>query len=425
MSEAIVRPGFTCWLDKQGDLFVQDGTVLQARTGVVILVGSGGDFSETSINRSNDELVPATQALGATLVGGSGRNLHATGLPPRTSGAPVPTGWWRPTVPGQWTNGTFTLTVNGPSDAKISDGTDVIALLTTGGTAPMGDYDSTTYGTDTYGEIVALVPQPFTLPVTAEEGGILGEIPGAVVEISGGAAEDANQFYVALDATSYEGATDPDWTIAVLGDGSAELRYQGDVMAIREAGLAYDPAGVFTATELGVTEFPPVIEELPDDPDSDPPEDPEEPEDPDEVLPWTATVEVQRRAPRIGKAYIQVVEVDGVVTAVNGPFFATALPANFGETYHVPLATCDGFDVEQHHTGLLYWDTQVTALTRPLRLANYLVAELPDAAAAGAGALAFVMDSTVTLAAGLGDVVAGGGANQVKVHSDGADWLIG
>ncbi|RYD38756.1 MAG: hypothetical protein EOP87_00890 [Verrucomicrobiaceae bacterium] len=100
------------------------------------------------------------------------------------------------------------------------------------------------------------------------------------------------------------------------------------------------------------------------------------------------------------------------------PMLATVLPANTGETFHVPLATCDGYDVEQHHTGLLYWDS-------PTRLNNSTVDELPDPVASGAGAVAFVTDATAAIAAGHGTVVAGGGANKVPVYSDGTDWRIG
>lgn len=53
------------------------------------------------------------------------------------------------------------------------------------------------------------------------------------------------------------------------------------------------------------------------------------------------------------------------------------------------------------------------------------VASLPAAATAGKGARAFVTDSNATLASGLGNVVAAGGANNVPVYSDGANWLIG
>ena len=53
------------------------------------------------------------------------------------------------------------------------------------------------------------------------------------------------------------------------------------------------------------------------------------------------------------------------------------------------------------------------------------VAALPAAATAGAGARAAVTDSNATLTAGIGAVVAGGGANVVPVFSDGTAWRIG
>lgn len=60
-----------------------------------------------------------------------------------------------------------------------------------------------------------------------------------------------------------------------------------------------------------------------------------------------------------------------------------------------------------------------------VRTTSVPVISLPAAASAGEGARAFVNDSTQTLAAGIGSAVAGGGANKVPVHSDGASWLIG
>lgn len=53
------------------------------------------------------------------------------------------------------------------------------------------------------------------------------------------------------------------------------------------------------------------------------------------------------------------------------------------------------------------------------------IASLPTAAAAGAGARATVNDSNATLTAGIGAVVAAGGANVVPVFSDGTNWRIG
>lgn len=50
------------------------------------------------------------------------------------------------------------------------------------------------------------------------------------------------------------------------------------------------------------------------------------------------------------------------------------------------------------------------------------VADLPDPADAGEGARAFVTNATATTFA---SIVAGGGANNVPVYSDGTNWRIG
>ena len=52
----------------------------------------------------------------------------------------------------------------------------------------------------------------------------------------------------------------------------------------------------------------------------------------------------------------------------------------------------------------------------------YTVATLPSAVTSGAGAKAFVSDATATTFA---STVAGGGATNVPVYSDGTDWKIG
>ena len=64
--------------------------------------------------------------------------------------------------------------------------------------------------------------------------------------------------------------------------------------------------------------------------------------------------------------------------------------------------------------------TATTLICGPLT-----VATLPAAASVGAGARAFVTDSSATLATGIGNTVVGGGANKVPVYSDAAAWKIG
>ena len=60
-----------------------------------------------------------------------------------------------------------------------------------------------------------------------------------------------------------------------------------------------------------------------------------------------------------------------------------------------------------------------------LSTGSTVVASLPAAATAGAGARAFVTDATLSMTLGIGTTVAGGGANKVPVYSDGTNWLIG
>lgn len=64
----------------------------------------------------------------------------------------------------------------------------------------------------------------------------------------------------------------------------------------------------------------------------------------------------------------------------------------------------------------------VIAATGAIRVGSYTVATLPSASAAGAGASAYVTDSSVTT---FNATVAGGGSNSIRVTSDGANWKVG
>lgn len=61
-------------------------------------------------------------------------------------------------------------------------------------------------------------------------------------------------------------------------------------------------------------------------------------------------------------------------------------------------------------------------VTDYIKTTGVLVSNLPSASVSGAGARAFVTDATATTFA---STVAGGGANNVPVYSDGTDWKIG
>jgi hypothetical protein len=65
---------------------------------------------------------------------------------------------------------------------------------------------------------------------------------------------------------------------------------------------------------------------------------------------------------------------------------------------------------------------QLTASGYFPAMTNYTVATLPSAVTAGVGARSFVTDATGPT---FGSTVAGGGAVNVPVYSDGTDWKVG
>jgi hypothetical protein len=319
--------GFQCWFDRFGDLFCANGVVVQPRTGVRIAVGTGGGFTAQGSSRGEADFVTAKQAQGATFVGGSGRNLISSGALSGLSTGEKPVGFFRPLAVGKWKAGVFVLEVLGASSATISDGVDVVAEMTTG-TTPAGDYVATTYGEDTYNGGTT-----FTLTVTAEAGTSVG-IPDAVAVITAGTAQGGT--FVATDEATWVHDTDSDWTIVTAADGSAELRYLTDVIAERATGNPNDPAGPYEATTLGrtynLTDAEPVDGE-----------------------PWTAAVTLTGKVPQVGYVYLHIVEATGTLDEVNGPFFATSMPAPTTDNYYFQLAYSDGAAVEQDHTGAVVW----------------------------------------------------------------------
>ena len=100
----------------------------------------------------------------------------------------------------------------------------------------------------------------------------------------------------------------------------------------------------------------------------------------------------------------------------------------------VPIFSTENGDTRRAAMSVLlaYLQANMTdAMAETLTASEYTkvtavaVAALPAAATAGAGARATVTDSNATLTAGIGAVVAAGGANVVPVFSDGTNWRIG
>lgn len=461
-----MRLPFQVYSDLDGNLTVMDGVVIAARTGALFRTGVGAGFTYDAPGDGYEALSRTEGRAGALFGGGSGRNIVVTGGPDALCGH------YRPEVTDRFSTGVFHLLVTGPSAATISDAVDVVAELTTGGTAPVGSYVATAYGETEYGSAAT-----FTLVAAAEEGGP-GAIPNATIEISAGAAQGG--LFTAVDASNYVSAVDVNWTILLESDGVGKLKYLTEVIAERAEGLAYDPAGLYTSTSTGERYNPveaddegaedevevnpfgvlTLVYSWPATPDLDigvtfledtagyghsgsgavgpyitwsgddtdpagsetvvidlaaawddgvistfadvlaagdwyPPRGGAGPATLDvsytipgadstmviypksvtpavtpvkylritaagtitaAEAPWNAIVKRVPQPTREGTVYIKLTETAGVLTAVEGPFLATVMPANTATEYHFPIAISDGVGgIEQLHLGSLVW----------------------------------------------------------------------
>lgn len=112
---------------------------------------------------------------------------------------------------------------------------------------------------------------------------------------------------------------------------------------------------------------------------------------------------------------------DNNVAGANGTLRA-GLGTGTGAGTHLALQsaipTTTGTGTQSYGTGLdIFMGVAV--------LTSYIVAALPSASVAGAGATAFVTDANTTLILGLGLTVVGSGSNKVPVYSDGTNWIVG
>jgi hypothetical protein len=315
-----MNPSFQVYATPWGDLYCADGVVMQPATGVLLRTGAGELQEEVAASPARNGMAGFPTAPGLAFLGGSGRNLIVSGLTKDPSGPAVPAGVFRAAEPDTHRLGTFVLAVTGSSAATIHDGTDTVAVLSTGGTAPVGDYAATAYGKTTYH-----AGADFTLAAAAETGTPLG-LPGATSTVSAGTAPAGA--WTGTTAALWTLAADADWTLVIDPSGSAEIRHSGTAMATRAAGCAWSPEGRFTATSAGRTAY-------------------------NSGGDFIFQVAVSQLNPRAGHVYLTVEETAGELTSASGPFFGS-LPAPAGGAYHVALAQSDGAGgLEQFHTGAI------------------------------------------------------------------------
>lgn len=313
---------FSVYQTRDGDLVMSSGWLIAIRAGVQLQVGTSG-ATTLGTGTFGDTWTPQP---GSIFVGGSGRNLVIADV----DGSDLPGGFLRPGVDGEWSGvlqpDLKVIWDEGDGSGVITDGTNNVATAPAASFtfAPVGTFTATTYGEDEYNG-----GDPFTV-TTDWEGG--APIPGATLEATTSLIDPDT--LTATTTQAYDADTLIGWTLTIAGDGSAVISDGTDDVAERPAGdLLSDPTGVYASTTYGAANYG------------------------DSGDPFTILVNRATAAPLEGWIYLKVTEsAPGVPSAVDGPFFATALPANADPIYYVPIAYSDGAGgIDQIQEGAILW----------------------------------------------------------------------
>jgi len=342
---------FECSIDKDGNIYMAAGSVLNPKHGQVFTIA---DLAISSARPALPNLNGERSFLGprpVVFLGGNGRNISAT----TTGGTLVPVGIFRPTVPdtfeGTFANGFSIVFDAGTGDAAITDGTIDVATGSGFTLAPVGTFSSTAAGETAYNG-----GSPFTITTDTETG---GAIPGCLVNAT--TSLIAADEFTATDTQHFTGATLTGWVLVIAGDGSAVINDGTDDVASRASGLAYDPAGSYISTSYGAATWG------------------------DDGEAFTIYVQGLSAFPVEGWVYCQITEsAPGEISGVTGPFFGASVPDNAGDNFFVPIAYSDGLGgLQQLHEGSIHWSggggggSGITWVT--LTSAEYLALDPPDA----------------------------------------------
>lgn len=313
--------------NREGNLWVADGLVMQPRNGVIIRTGLGlGQAPDLPLSDPNErrDATPATR--GQTLLGGSGRNIllatTVVGIPsvmqPRSYVA----------FTGGYEAGDFVarivlpVPVGGPESVIELDG--VVMARLTGSLSIGGTYVATTAGRAAFNGGAA-----FNIVVSWEMDPQAD--PGVtVVYLSGGTAQDGIYQYTYLSGDyGWANATDTDWTLVGDDEGKAELRYLDNVAAIRPSGDLESFEGTYFSTPYGSQTYG------------------------EDGADWTAVVQRDQLMPVAGVVYVRIKTPSGTLSTVEGPFFAATLPSPATNNFCVRLAISDGASVVQDWSGAI------------------------------------------------------------------------
>lgn len=313
---------FSVFTDAFGNLYMQEGTVI-ALNSTTTYFTVGSQSLAIPFDSIDQNLIQTSQSAGG-FFGGAGNNLSADTA---VLGTLVPSGFFTPTVPDEWSSGPLSLVFDtGTGDAEVSDGTDIVAtgVFTI---VPEGTFTATTYGEDTYN-----AGNPFTFDTTYE-GGDQWPARGFTLTAEGSTVQEG--VYARTGWQTWESVDDPAWTMTIDGTGAAAINDGTDDVLTRaaDATLLYDPtSGGWESTAYGETtygsgEF------------------------------FYGQTSLLRAYPLAGYLYVTLtINGSDECTGVTGPFFAASLPANSSTAVSVPIAYSDGAGtVTQIQLGPITW----------------------------------------------------------------------
>lgn len=314
---------FSVFTDALGNLYMQAGTVVALNsTTAYFTVGSQSlaiPFDDPTL-----KLIQSSQTAGG-FFGGAGNNVSADTT---VLGTLVPSGFFSPTAPDEWSSGPLTLTFDsGTGDAEISDDTDIVATGSSMTIAPSGTFSATTYGEDTYN-----AGTPFNVDASYE-GGDLWPGRGFTLTAEGTTVQEG--IYARTGWQTWESSVDPTWTMTIDGTGAAVINDGTDDVLERaaDATLLYDPtSGGWEATAYGETTYG----------------------GGDFFYGQTSLL---RSYPIAGYLYVTLtINGSDECTGVTGPFFAASMPANSSTAVSVPIAYSNGTGtVTQIQLGPITW----------------------------------------------------------------------
>lgn len=313
---------FSVFTDAFGNLYMQEGTVI-ALNSTTAYFTVGSQSLAIPFDNIDQNLIQTSQSAGG-FFGGAGNNLAADTA---VLGTLVPSGFFTPTVPDEWSSGPLSLVFDtGTGDAEVSDGTDIVA---TGNftIVPEGTFTATTYGEDTYN-----AGNPFTFDTTYE-GGDQWPTRGFTLTAEGSTVQEG--VYARTGWQTWESVDDPAWTMTIDGSGAAVINDGTDDVLTRaaDATLIYDPtSGGWESTAYGETTY-------------------------GSGSFFYGQTALLRAYPLAGYLYVTLdIDANDECTGVTGPFFGASLPANSSTEVSVPIAYSDGTgSVTQIQLGPITW----------------------------------------------------------------------